>query len=335
VAEEMGLGFASCSLTHHTRQSVLGLPVIKELEDYGKYTQYTMSEIIGMVYQKKQEGYQEGILLLDEFPCVSESILPVMLAFLQTKNIGQYHLPEGWVIVLCGNPPECNRSARRFDAAITDRLRKIPIEFDSRDFLDYATEKGFHESILSYLDLHREHIYLFDDKKGEEELVTCRGWENLSHVLKAYEKLERNVNEALIMQFIKSEKVAYEFNKYYWLSKCGCSEKDVKNIVQGVDQEKYAKQWKEKDFIYLWNVVELLGKHVENGLKASKNTDLNLVSRQVSNVFSFIRMLPSSKQLEEKFYYYIVESQNLVKAMAETKNEDYVAICKKVYRHIA
>ena len=53
VADEMGLGLVSYSMTHHTRQSALGLPVIVEKEYGGKHYQvseYTMSEIIASVY---------------------------------------------------------------------------------------------------------------------------------------------------------------------------------------------------------------------------------------------------------------------------------------------
>ena len=54
VAEEQGLAFLACSVTHHTRQSAIGLPRLKELELEGKtvpVTEYTMSEIIAEVYR--------------------------------------------------------------------------------------------------------------------------------------------------------------------------------------------------------------------------------------------------------------------------------------------
>ena len=153
IADELGIGFVSFSITHHTRNSLLGLPVISNLE-CGKYTEYTMSEIIAAVIEKEEQGQKEGVLLLDDFNCASETIMPTMLAFLQTRNIGKYCLPEGWSIVLCGNPIAYNKSARRFDAAILDRVRKLSVEYDIKDFLEYAKEQNFHPSILEYLQCH-------------------------------------------------------------------------------------------------------------------------------------------------------------------------------------
>ena len=70
VAAELGVGLVSYSMTHHTRQSALGLPYITTREFGGeKYqvSEYTMSEIIGSVYRLMEEtGVREGILFLDE-----------------------------------------------------------------------------------------------------------------------------------------------------------------------------------------------------------------------------------------------------------------------------
>ena len=53
VAEECGVGLVAYTITHHTRQSAIGLPFIREKEYSGQtysVTEYTMSEIIASVY---------------------------------------------------------------------------------------------------------------------------------------------------------------------------------------------------------------------------------------------------------------------------------------------
>ena len=53
VCNELGIGFLGYTITHHTRQSAIGLPFITEKEYGGrKYsvTEYTMSEIVASVY---------------------------------------------------------------------------------------------------------------------------------------------------------------------------------------------------------------------------------------------------------------------------------------------
>ena len=70
IARECGVGLVAYTITHHTRQSAIGLPFIRERQ-YGKeiysVTEYTMSEIIASVYEKiEKTGNSEGILFIDE-----------------------------------------------------------------------------------------------------------------------------------------------------------------------------------------------------------------------------------------------------------------------------
>ena len=76
IARELGVGLVAYTITHHTRQSAVGLPFIREEEFAGKtysVTEYTMSEIIASVYRRiRDSGQREGILFIDEINCVSE-----------------------------------------------------------------------------------------------------------------------------------------------------------------------------------------------------------------------------------------------------------------------
>ena len=98
VARECGVALVSYSITHHTRQSAIGLPFISHKEYGGKeyaVTEYTLSEIIASVYDKMEEtGLKEGILFIDEINCVSETLAPTMLQFLQCKSFGNQQVPQ-------------------------------------------------------------------------------------------------------------------------------------------------------------------------------------------------------------------------------------------------
>ena len=142
IAQELGVGLVSYSMTHHTRQSALGLPFISRKVYGGKeysVSEYTMSEIIASVYDMiESTGKTEGILFLDEINCVSETLAPVMLQLLQNKTFGSHPLPEDWVIVAAGNPPEYNKSVRDLDMATLDRVKNMEISADLAVWQDYA-----------------------------------------------------------------------------------------------------------------------------------------------------------------------------------------------------
>lgn len=237
IAQELGIALVAYSMTHHTRQSALGLPFI-EKKNYGgreyAVSEYTMSEIIASIYDTMEEsGVKEGILFLDEINCVSETLAPSMLQFLQYKVFGRHQVPEGWVIVTAGNPPEYNKSVREFDVVTMDRLKVLTVEPDYRIWKEYAVERGIHGAVISYLDLKKEHFYVMEMTTQGRSYVTARGWEDLSEILKLYEEDELKVDENLVEQYVRNPKVVKEFTAYYDLYNKYKKDYRVEEILAG------------------------------------------------------------------------------------------------------
>ena len=82
AAREAGIGLVAYTMTHHTRQSAIGLPRIETRTYQGRMvsvTEYTLSEIVASIYDcMERTGKREGILFLDEINCVSETLAPTM-----------------------------------------------------------------------------------------------------------------------------------------------------------------------------------------------------------------------------------------------------------------
>ena len=221
IAAEENVGLVSYTITHHTRQSAIGLPFIeKRIYDGTEHTvtEYTMSEILGSVYELMEKtGLREGILFLDEINCVSETLAPMMLQFLQCKTFGNQKLPEGWLIVAAGNPPEYNRSVRDFDVVTLDRVKRITVEEDFPVWKEYALRKGLHGAVISYLDLKKENFYRIENSPEGMQFATARGWEDLSEILYAYEALGIAPDTELAVQYVQMPSVASDFTNYYAL----------------------------------------------------------------------------------------------------------------------
>ncbi len=246
IARECRIGLVSYTITHHTRQSAVGLPFIREEEFGGKtysVTEYTMSEIIASVYRKQKEtGLFEGILFIDEINCVSETLAPTMLQFLQNKRFGNQAVPEGWIIVAAGNPPEYNKSVRDFDVVTLDRVRRIDIEADFRVWKEYARERHLNAAILSYLELRPNHFYKVEADVDGIRFVTARGWEDLSNLMDAYEELGIAVDEEIVHEFLCHADIAEDAAAYFDLYRKYQDDYGIDEILQGkVRPEVYAR----------------------------------------------------------------------------------------------
>ena len=204
VAKECKVALVAYTITHHTRQSAVGLPFIEKKVYGGKeysVTEYTMSEIIASVYDKmKETGLKEGILFIDEINCVSETLAPTMLQFLQCKMFGNQKIPEGWIIVAAGNPPEYNKSVRDFDVVTLDRIKKIDVEVNYDVWKEYAYQADIHPAILAYLEIRRDYFYRMETTVDGRVFATARGWEDLSQLLKTYERLGKKADREVVHQ---------------------------------------------------------------------------------------------------------------------------------------
>lgn len=238
IAKECRIGLVAYTITHHTRQSAIGLPFIKEKTYDGQtfsVTEYTMSEIIASVYEKiEQTGLKEGILFIDEINCVSETLAPTMLQFLQCKTFGNQRVPEGWVIVTAGNPPEYNKSVREFDVVTMDRIKRIDVTADFEVWKEYAYRQGIHAAVISYLELRRKNFYCIENTVDGKIFATARGWEDLSQLIQVYEVLEKTVDREVVYQYIQHRMIAKDFANYLELYYKYKEDYNVEDILKGV-----------------------------------------------------------------------------------------------------
>jgi len=249
ISQELGVGLVSYSMSHHTRQSALGLPYITTKVYGGKeysVSEYTMSEIIASVYDMITDtGLSEGILFLDEINCVSETLAPAMLQFLQYKTFGKHQVPGGWIVVTAGNPPEYNNSVREMDIVTWDRLKRIDIEPDYAVWKEYAVNTGVHPAITTYLDIKKNDFYRIESTADGKTFVTARGWVDLSAMLRIYEERGFKVTERLVRQYLQNDRIARDFAIYYDLFNKYRSDYQVDSILAGdfnVDIRTRAKQ---------------------------------------------------------------------------------------------
>ena len=268
VAEEQGLAFLSYSVTHHTRQSAIGLPRLTERQVDGKtvcVTEYTLSEIVAEVWRVMEEsGKEKGILFLDEFNCASETLRPAMLQLLQSKSFGPHALPDGWMLVLAGNPGEYNASATALDPVMADRMRLLWLAPDYAAWRAYMVERGVHPMVLSYLDDHRSHFYVFEKDGDGTGLVTARGWEDLSILLRMMEEKNFPVDLTFVSQFLQSSKVARGFYTYYEQYSELLHSGIIDRILQGERLKEAEQEVTEMAFPRRWALTCVLLLRLEN-----------------------------------------------------------------------
>ncbi|MBR1860772.1 MAG: AAA family ATPase [Lachnospiraceae bacterium] len=295
IAQELGIALVSYSMTHHTRQSALGLPFIEHKNYAGEdfsVSEYTMSEIIASVYETMEKsGIREGILFLDEINCVSETLAPSMLQFLQYKVFGRHQVPEGWVIVTAGNPPEYNKSVREFDVVTLDRLKILNVDADYDAWKKYARTRGIHGAITSYLELNKNDFYVMETAAGGKSYVTARGWEDLSQILQLYEEEGIHVSEELVSQYLRNDRVVREFTAYYDLYNKYKNDYNAAVILAGEYGDSMVEKAKGAAFDEKLSLMGLLVSEILSGMG-----EVNCKADMLKNVLPSLKAMKPASQ---------------------------------------
>ena len=309
ISQECRIGLVAYTITHHTRQSAIGLPFIQDrIYDSRRYsvTEYTMSEIVASIYDKIAEtGLKEGILFIDEINCVSETLAPTMLQFLQCKTFGNHSIPQGWIIVAAGNPPEYNKSVREFDIVTLDRIKMIPVEADFPVWREYAQQVNIHPAILSYLDIKKQNFCHIETTVDGKLFATPRGWEDLSRLIEVYEKLNKTADREVIFQYIRHPGIAKDFANYLELYYKYQKDYEIQEILNGQVQEGIYKKLERAAFDERLSVMSLL--------LAALNQGFQEVANKQERVEELLRIF---RRLKPKNYNQQTEYESSVEYLA-------------------
>lgn len=323
IAKECRIGLVSYTITHHTRQSAIGLPFIQEKVYDGKtysVTEYTMSEIIASIYNKMEAtGVKEGILFIDEINCVSETLAPTMLQFLQCKMFGNQKVPEGWIIVAAGNPPEYNKSVRDFDVVTLDRIKKIDVEENYKVWKEYAYQAEIHPAILAYLELRNDYFYRMETTVDGKTFATARGWEDLSSLLKAYEILGKKADREVVHQYIQHWKIAKDFANYLELYEKYKKDYGLEKIVEGCYGKDTLEQLRYAAFDERLSVVNMLIGRLGSSFKAAFVED-----RYVTLLYEYLKKYKECQEMTLIVGEAREDYEKLRRAEQMTKLEDQI-----------
>lgn len=341
VAAELGIGFLSYSITHHTRQSAVGLPMIKEYELKGeKYngTEYTVSEIILEVNKQVASGVNQGLLFLDEINCASDTLAPAMLQFLQSKTLGNSQLADGWIIIVAGNPYGLghNKSAKSLDGVTLDRLRIINISEDLTCWMDYAYEKGFHPLVLTYLKQKPENFVIFEKNRNGYELVSPRSWEDLSITLQAYQRLGFIVTADVISQVLQCKKVVDSFMNFYQIYITLDANGEVEDILTGKNIAALAQKFSLLEFNQRFALVSSLMDRTiayANQIEDGREVSYENINQVITNCLTFLAKAFDKGPETQIYLDLLIKNKKLALTLLNCRNKVYELLCDEMLFH--
>lgn len=183
-AEEVGLPCVSLLGSQLASEDIIGIPQIK-----GNTSEFLPPKMIA-----REEPY---VLFLDELNACTQEVQKAFYSLIHEKRIGEYHLPQGSVVIGAGNRAQDGAIVKTMSSALVNRMFHVQMKVDPNAWLTWAYENEVHPWVTDYITQRPDHLFT-EPPKTEEPYSTPRSWHALSDGLKEYGAGEKEVPENVL-----------------------------------------------------------------------------------------------------------------------------------------
>lgn len=171
-ADEVGMECVSLLGSQLAPEDIIGIPRIN-----GETSEFLPPKMIA-----RKEPY---VLFLDELNACSQEVQKAFYSLIHEHRIGEYHLPEGSVVIGAGNRSQDGAIVKTMSSALVNRMFHVQLKADSNQWIDWAYRNDIHPWVIEYITQRPDHLFK-EPPKTEEPYSTPRSWHMLSDALKEY-----------------------------------------------------------------------------------------------------------------------------------------------------
>jgi MoxR-like ATPase len=194
LAERHGIGLVDLRLGQLAPTDLRGLPV-PDHEDR-RATWYPPAFL-------PTEG--RGILFLDELNLAPPVMQGIAQQLVLDRRVGDYAVPEGWVVWAAGNRKEDRAAVYEMPAPVANRFVHFEVGAEIEGFRAWAADRGFDELLLAFLLFRPELLHKPDSISPA--WPSPRSWDMADRLLRAGLPIASAVGQAAAGEFAAFHKL--------------------------------------------------------------------------------------------------------------------------------
>lgn len=251
--KELGIGYIDIRLLLYTETDIKGIPYP---DNEKRFTIWLQNDILPRV----EKHGKEGILVFDEITSSMKSVRTAIYQLLNERRLGEYILPDGWMVICLGNGEEDGGDYNGMEGNFANRCSLFRVKCDIVSFKKYGMQSGINPMVLAYLNWCTEDLHTYDDTQSSEEsllFASPRSWKAVSDLLNRKNGDIDNITELRI----KSNIGTMVGEKFISFSKFKDKAVDIHEILDG--KTKKIPKDKEAVFLTIQNLVGEMSKMVD------------------------------------------------------------------------
>ena len=272
--EKLKIGYIDIRLLLYSETDLKGIPYPSV--DH-KRTIWLQNDILPTA---ERDG-EKGILVFDEITSCSRSVRTAAYQLLNERRLGEYVLPDGWMIVCLGNGEEDGGDYQGMEGNFVNRCSVFNVVPDVEAWKMWAHNHNVNPLVTGYVSWKPADLHSYNpDSETEIAFASPRSWTAVSNILNLN---EFSVDDTVMCSRIQSNlgtRVGQQFIAF-----CKFKDKTVdpnKIICNG---EKPVIEQQEVLYITISSVVKIVGDQIMRDIKTSggvQQTTINALANALN-----------------------------------------------------
>lgn len=233
-AQDLGLPCVSLLGSQLAPEDIIGIPQIK-----GETSEFLPPKMIA-----RKEPY---VLFLDELNACSQEVQKAFYSLIHERRIGEYHLPEGSIVVGAGNRAQDSAIVKTMSSALINRMFHVQMKADPRQWIKWAKANGLHPWVIDYITQRPDHLFA-EPPKTEEPFSTPRSWHMLSDALTEYGAGKREISGDILKMLAYGSLSPSHAGMFLAYTKSLNNDQKLETIISG--DAKWPSKPEERDILY-------------------------------------------------------------------------------------
>lgn len=284
LATELGIGYVDIRLLLYAETDLKGIPYPDETHTK---TIWLQNDILPTV---EQNG-EKGILVFDEITSCARSVRTAAYQLLNERRLGEYKLPDGWMIVCLGNGEEDGGDYQGMEGNFVNRCSVFNVTTSVEAWKSWARNHNVNSLVTGYVSWKPADLHSYKpDNETELQFASPRSWTAVSNLLNMYVFDENN---RILLSRINANlgiSVGHSFIAFCKYSKESINPQD---ILSGVSVPEIKS--KEVLFITISSVVKLVGDEIIKDFNTTGECSKNSMYI-TANMLNWLLGLPSKEE---------------------------------------
>lgn len=209
IADQYGLQLIDLRLSQCDPTDLAGFPQIDQARQKAGYLPMDTFPLEG---EAPAPGYNGWLLFFDEANSAPKAVQAAAYKIILDRKIGQTKLHKNCAMVAAGNLESDGAIVEEMSTALQSRMAHLELAVDSKEWVEWAQNKGLNHRITDYIQFKPGNVYTFKPDHTERTYACPRTWEFADRVMKTAG--DANPLMVQLLTGVVGEGIAREFSTF-------------------------------------------------------------------------------------------------------------------------